>query len=309
MNARALVIGGNGFIGSHLVDRLVEEGWHTVVLDVQGRRYNDMPESVRFVQGDYRQPFILREALEGIDVVFHLAWTTIHETANRAPVDDIEANLIPSVRLLETCRHMEIGRIVFLSSGGTIYGEAKELPIPETHPQNPITAYGVTKLAVEKYLGMYRHLYGLESVILRPSNPYGPRQDPLRGQGAVTTFLYRVAKGLPITLWGDGQTTRDFFYVADLAEALLAGAMHTIGPEHIFNIGGGVEVTLSALLRLVEDVTGNATRICYEPERAFDAPRVFLDTNRARDSLQWQSQTSLRTGIALTWQWLQSALI
>lgn len=302
---RALVIGGNGFIGSHLTDRLALEGWQVAVLDVQPRRYDDMPDGVRFYQGDYGQSFILREALEDAEVVYHLAWTTIHETANREPIEDIKANLIPSVRLLEMCRRMKIPRIVFLSSGGTVYGTVEQIPTAETHPQNPVTAYGITKLAVEKYLAIFRHLYGLESVILRASNPYGPRQDPLRGQGAVTTFLYRVSKGLPIVLWGDGRITRDFFYVSDLAEALLAGAVQPVGPENVFNIGGGTETSLRELVHLVEETTGKPALVECQPPRAFDVPRVCLDTRRARKAWDWTPKVPLQEGLARTWCWLQ----
>lgn len=304
---KALVIGGNGFIGSHLVDRLVHEAWQTVVLDVQGRRYNDMPPGVRFIQGDFDKSLLLREALEGVDVVFHLAWATIHVVANRDPIEDIQANLIPSVRLFEMCRQMKTPRVVFLSSGGTVYGAAEQLPVSEIHPQNPLTAYGITKLAVEKYLKLFRHLYGLESVILRPSNPYGPRQDPLRGQGAIMTFLHRVANGLPITLWGDGKITRDYFYISDLVDALLAGAVQPIDleTESIFNVGGGEEISLIELVRLVEEVTGMTAVVDYQPTRAFDAPRICLDTQRAREVLGWRARMPLREGIAETWKWVQ----
>lgn len=302
---KALVVGGNGFIGSHLVDRLARAGWSTVVLDIQGRRYNDMPDGVRFIQGDFSQSFILREALEGVEVVFHLAWTTIHEVANREPIEDIRANLIPAVCLLETCRQMQVPRVVFLSSGGTVYGEAEYLPILETHPQNPLTAYGVTKLAVEKYIAMFRHLYGLESVILRPSNPYGPRQDPLRGQGVVTAFLYCVSKGLPVMLFGDGGTTRDFFYVSDLVEALVASAVQTVGPESVFNVGGGKEISLLDVLDVTEKVIGKSALVEYRPSRPFDAPRICLDVRRASRVLQWAPQVSLKEGVERTWQWLR----
>jgi UDP-glucose 4-epimerase len=242
---KALVVGGNGFIGSHLVDELVERGYEVVVLDLQERRYDPMPPSVHFVRGDLTQSYLLREALTGVDVVFHLAWASIHEISIQDPAADVNANLVPSILLLEACRQAEIKKVVFTSSGGTVYGPAQSLPISETHPQNPINSYGITKLTVEKYLQMFWHLYQLDYVILRPSVPYGPRQNPLGRQGAAAVLLYRVGRSLPVTIWGDGHVSRDYFYVTDLVEALIAGAELEPGPAGVFNIGGREEVSLA----------------------------------------------------------------
>lgn len=302
---RALVTGGNGFVGSHLVDQLVERNWEVTIFDLHERRYDPLPSAVHFIRGDLSQAHLVREATAGVDVVFHLAWTTIHEVSNQDPEADVTTNLIPTLRLLEACRHAGVGRVVFVSSGGTVYGPAQTLPIPETHPQNPINAYGITKLAVEKYLYMFRHLYGLDYAILRPSVPYGPRQNPLARQGAVAVFLYRVAQGLPVTIWGDGGVTRDYFYVSDLAEALIAGARSELGEGRIFNIGGGQEVSLIQLLRMIEEAVGKRARVEYTPARQFDAPRIVLDTGPARQELGWQPKVSLADGLAQTWKWMR----
>ena len=168
---KALVIGGNGFIGSHLVDELLKQDWEVVVLDFQERRYGPMPPSVHFIRGDLNQTYLVREALAGVEIVFHLAWATIHETSNQDPAADITANLIPSIHLFEACRLMGVRRLVFTSSGGTVYGPAQTLPIAETHPQNPINGYGITKLAVEKYLHMFHHLHGARLFFHHRSGP------------------------------------------------------------------------------------------------------------------------------------------
>ena len=247
---KALVVGGNGFIGSHLVDKLAESGWDVVVFDLRERRYEELPPQVQFIRGDLGQPYLIREAVTKVDVVFHLAWATIHETSNQHPAEDVSASLIPSIRLLETCKRAGAARVIFVSSGGTVYGptDDDQLPVSEAHPQNPINAYGVNKLAFEKYLLMFKHLYDLNYAILRPSVPYGPRQNPLARQGAIAVFLYRVSHGLPITIWGDGTTTRDYFYVSDLVDALLACAESELAKEHVFNIGGTDEVSLNELI-------------------------------------------------------------
>lgn len=305
---RALVIGGNGFIGSHLVDQLVERRWDVSVLDLHERRYDPVPARVRFIRGDLTQSYLVREALAGVDIVFHLAWATIHEVSNQDPAADVHANLVPSIHLIEACHQAAVSRVIFTSSGGTVYGPAQRLPIPETHPKNPINAYGITKLAVEKYLQMFRHLYGLDYAILRPSVPYGPRQNPLGRQGAVAVFLYRVAHDLPVTIWGDGSITRDYFYVSDLVEALIASAEQGLGQNRSFNIGGAEEISLIQLLELAEKTVGKKAIIEYKPARNFDAPRIVLDTSLARQELNWRPRVMLAEGLAKTWAWMSSTI-
>ncbi|MCB0164752.1 MAG: NAD-dependent epimerase/dehydratase family protein [Anaerolineae bacterium] len=301
---RALVIGGNGFIGSHLVDALSARGWKVTVYDLYERRYDPLPPQVRYIKGDLSQTYLLRQAVTETDVVFHLAWATIHEVANNDPTGDITANLIPSLHLIEICRQVGVRRLVFMSSGGTVYGPTDNLPISETHPQHPITAYGITKLAVEKYLQMFHHLYDLDYAILRPSVPFGPRQNPLARQGVVSVFLYRISRDLPITIWGDGSVTRDYFYISDLTNAIIAVAESEILNHRVFNIGGGQEISLLQLLELVEEVIGKKGKVNSAPARKFDIPRLLLDTQLATQELAWQPQVFMKQGIVQTWQWM-----
>jgi UDP-glucose 4-epimerase len=243
-----------------------------------------------------------------VDVVFHLAWTTVHETSNQDPAADASANLIPSIRLLEDCLRAGIGRVVFTSSGGTVYGQVRSTPTPETHPQNPISGYGITKLAVEHYLQMFGHLYGLDYAILRPSVPYGPRQNPLGNQGAAAVFLYRVARNLPVTIWGDGSISRDFFFVTDLVDALVKAATAQLSLPRVFNIGGAELVTLNELLRRVELTLGRRAEVHYQATRSFDADRVHLDTRLAQKELGWQPTVQLEEGLRRTAAWMASHL-
>lgn len=305
---KALVVGGNGFIGSHLVDGLLRQDWRVVVLDLYERRYDPIPEGVQFIRGDLSQAYLVREALVGVDTVFHLAWATIHEVSNQDPSADVEANLVPSIQLLEACRQSAVQRVVFTSSGGTVYGPTTRLPIAETQLQNPVNGYGITKLAVEKYLHMFRHLYGLDYAVIRPSVPYGPRQNPLGRQGAIAVFLYRISRGLPLTIWGDGNVTRDYFYVGDLVTALTAAAEHPLDGERVFNIGGGREVSLNHLVKSIEAVVGLPADVRYEEARDFDVQRLCLDTRRAAEILAWSPKVNLEEGLSRTWQWMQRAL-
>ena len=310
--SRALVVGGNGFIGAHLVQKLVETGWEVTVLHkYEQPRYSKMPVPVRFLRGDLTQESLLAEAVAGQDVVFHLLWTTtaIHEVANRDPAADVQANLLPTIHLIEACRAAGVGRLLFTSSGGTVYGRTPVAPIPEDHPNNPVNAYGVSKLAVEKYLQMFHHLHDLDFAIFRPSVPYGPYQNPLARQGAVAVFLYRVAKGLPLTIWGDGSVTRDYFYVSDLVDALILGGKQALNEQRIFNLGGAEEVSLNHLIDLVEETVGQKAIVEYQPARDFDAPRVLLDTNRAQTVLGWQPKVLMKDGLAKTWEWMQATIL
>lgn len=305
---KALVIGGNGFIGSHLVDALLDLDWDVSVLDVQERRFDAMPPRVHFIRGELSQEFLVREALQDANVVFHLAWSTIHEIANRDPAADVLANLVPTVRLIEACSQFGTGRVVFVSSGGTVYGPAKRWPIKEIDAQDPITAYGITKLATEKYLQMYHHLHGLDYAILRPSVPFGPRQNPLARQGAVAVFLYRVAHGLPITIYGDGNTTRDYFYISDLVDAFVRCANVRLDEHRIFNIGGNQEVSLLDLVMLVEKTVGKKAILEHLPDRSFDVKRIVLDTTQAQRILDWCPKVSFVSGLDNTWRWMSSAV-
>ena len=291
------------------MDKLSETGWAVVVLDLNERRYDPAPPQVHFIKGDLGQSRLLGEALKGVDIVFHLAWSTIHETSIQDPIADVASNVIPSIRLIQACTDAGVGRIVFVSSGGTIYQPTDKMPMCETHPQDPISAYGISKLAVEKYLHMFRHLYGLDYAILRPSVPYGPRQNPLRTQGSVVVFLYHVGYGLPVTIWGDGSTTRDYFYISDLVEALIAAAERELHQNRVFNVGGSQEVSLMQLVGLVEQTVGQKACIEYKPARKFDAGRIVLDTSLASRELGWRCKISLEQGLAQTWEWMSSAAV
>jgi UDP-glucose 4-epimerase len=259
---------------------------------------------VEHISSSLDTDYAVRESLVGVDVVFHLAWTSIHEVATRDPGADVTTNLLSSLRLISGCRQENVQRLVFLSSGGTVYGPARYLPVDENHPTDPISAYGITKLAVEKYLQMYHHLYGLPYMVLRPSVPYGPGQDPRRRQGAVVTFLSRIANHERLEIWGDGSVIRDYFYIGDLIAAIVAAAQVDDPTERIVNIGGGRGYSLNDLIGVIESVVGKNAQVVYEPGRPFDVPSLVLDTSRAKEVLGWAPQVELPRGIEHTWRWI-----
>jgi UDP-glucose 4-epimerase len=307
-NMNILVTGGNGFIGSHLVKALAATGHHhVVVLDLYPLPSDALPANVVFIQANLTDYSLVRQIIEdhGIELVYHLAWATIHETSLKDPSADVHTNLITSIKLLDICRDAGVKRVIFLSSGGTVYGIPQIVPTPEEHPTNPICAYGITKLAVEKYLYLHAHLYGLEYVILRPSVPYGPRQNPHRRQGAVAVFLYHALRGQPVTIWGNGDVVRDYFYIADLIQAMLMVQTVRVGEYPIFNLGGGQGYTLNELIQVIEDVLGCTIQTQYYVSRKFDVPQLQLDCRKAAAQLGWQPATPLTEGIRKTVTWFE----
>ena len=306
-----LVTGGNGFIGSHLVNQLAASKQHRVtVFDLYPRPYDAIPDGVQFIQGTLGNANLIRQTLvdQGIEVVYHLAWSTIHETALKNPAADIEQNLIPSVNLLEACLDADVKRFVYLSSGGTIYGTPQSLPVREDHPTRPISAYGITKLTVEKYVQMYSYLHGMNYTIFRPSVPYGPYQNPHRRQGAVSVFIYHALRGEPVTIWGDGEVQRDYFYVDDLTRALLSALDSPMSANAVINLGGTKVYTLNQLVENIEQTLKVKIQVRYEPARNFDVPRLQLDTHAASELLHWQPEVSLSEGIARTAEWIKATV-
>lgn len=306
---RVLITGGNGFIGSHLVDQALLAGWDVSVYDKADEKFRGRQDGVHYLRGDLQTDGVPQEALSGQDVVFHLACSTIHKTSNDDPVFDIQSNVVSTVKLLQQCVAAEVKRFVFLSSGGTVYGIPQKLPVTESHSTNPICSYGIQKLAIEKYLGMFHHLYGLDYLALRPSNPYGERQDFRQEQGAVTVFLGKLALGEPITIWGDGETVRDYFYVEDLARACLDAATKKL-ERRVLNISSGVGLSLNQLLARIEDVLALKTLVKRNSSssRPFDVPKLYLDNSQAERVLSWRPRVTLDEGIVRTWRWVQSVV-
>jgi UDP-glucose 4-epimerase len=296
---RALVIGGNGFIGSSLVGRLRAQGVTVRVLDIGQPRTDVTWESVEFVQGSLADGSVLPQVLAGVDVVFHLASTTVPGTSNLDPAADVQGNLVATLGLLQAMRATGVRRIVYFSSGGAVYGNTSVAAVSESQPLHPVSSYGVVKAAIENYLHMYRELGDLDPVVLRPSNPYGPRQSTAGVQGAVGTFLALALRGEPIRIWGDGEVVRDYLFIDDLVElAARAGLASDTGT---FNVGSGTGHSLNQLCALVSQVTGRTLDIQYLPGRPFDVKRIVLDTGAARAAFAWSPRVPLAEGVERTW--------
>jgi UDP-glucose 4-epimerase len=300
-----LVLGGNGFIGSHIVDQLLAEGHHVRVFDKYEEYYRKPIPSVDYHYGDFGNRGLLMEALTDMDIVFHLIGTTLPKTSNDDPAFDVQSNVIETLFLLEQCLRQKVKKVIFISSGGTVYGTPKYLPIDEQHPTDPVVSYGITKLTIEKYLLMFQRLYGLQTTILRVSNPIGQRQRVETAQGAVTVFLHHALHGQPIEIWGDGSVTRDYIYIDDVARAF-ARSVEYSGTHSVFNISSGIGTSLNELVSMIGDVLGRRIDCRYLESRPFDVPVSILSNALAKDQLGWAPQVTLREGIVLTAQWMRS---
>jgi UDP-glucose 4-epimerase len=299
-----LVLGGNGFIGTHLVDRLLADGHEVRVFDKYEERYRKPLAQVDYRFGEFGNRGLLAEALQDVDIVFHLISTSLPKTSNDDPAFDVSSNVVETLFLLEQCVAQRTRKVVFISSGGTVYGRPDRLPIGEESPTNPECSYGITKLTIEKYLALYLHLHGLEYTVVRPSNPYGSRQNPHGIQGAVSVFLGRIAEGKPIEIWGDGEVVRDYLYVDDLVDGICRAAF-TPSAERVFNVGSGEGLSLNRLVAIMRDVTRQEVRVNYTPARSFDVPAIYLDIGRASNELSWKPAVSIEEGLLQTWRFVR----
>lgn len=303
---RCLVLGGRGFVGSHLIEKMLEHGYFVRCFDRMPATHPDHlagQTGLELYEGDIMSEDSLLEAMSGCDVCIHLASTTLPKSSNADPQYDIESNLLGSVKLLQQAIKTGIRKIVFLSSGGTVYGSSNQQKISESHPTNPITSYGITKLAIEKYLGLFKQLHGLDYTVLRASNLYGPRQPVHRNQGAVATFLQKALNNEEIEIWGDGHITRDYIYIEDMVSALLS-SIHYAGDQTVFNIGSAVGTSLNELLDRIDQILGRPTRRKYLEGRPFDVPANVLDIHLAAQELQWTPGVSLDEGLSKYAKWM-----
>lgn len=306
---RILILGGGGFIGTHLAAALLAAGHAVTVFERPGVREHSPASSlpgIEWAEGDFSKADDVGPALAGKTAIFHLVSTTVPTTSNANPAFDVSSNVVGTISLLEAARTAGVGRTIFLSSGGTVYGVPKTLPIAEDHPLEPISSYGIGKLAIESYLRLFEHLYGQRYQVVRLSNPFGPHQRPNTGQGVIATFLDRAMQGLPLEVWGDGSTVRDYIYVADVVEALIAMLSYD-GSARVLNLGSGVGRSIVEIVGALEGLLGRKLEVIYRDAKAHDVPINVLDISQIRNELGWMPRTSLEAGILLTYQHLIAA--
>src|SRR4051794_27385201 len=306
---RALVTGGAGFIGSNLVDALLEEGAEVDVVDtlVTGRRSNleegALDRGARLHEVDITDKTALTALVADVapDVIFHLAAQIDVRKSIEDPAFDATVNVVGTINVLEAARQAGVGRVVNTSTGGAIYGDAQRIPSAEDEPALPMAAYGQSKFDAERYLGWYGRLYGQSNVTLRLGNVYGPRQDPLGEAGVIAIFCGKLRAGERPTIYGDGTQTRDYVYVGDVVAAQIAAGKSTVSGE--INVGTGQETTVLDIVQVMKELEPDAAA-SFEPEfadaRLGEIERSCLDVTRAREELGFEAQTSLKDGMRRT---------
>lgn len=305
--SQTLVIGGGGFIGSHLVSALLLQGRRVRVLELPYRTHiKTIPQhsNLEWIEGNFGNTHDISRALSDVDAVFHLVSTTQPQSSNDNPRFDIQSNLLATIGLLEQMCAMPEVPLIFISSGGTVYGRPQQTPIPETHPTEPQCSYGIVKLAIEKYLALYHLMHGINYRVLRLANPYGPGQERNRTQGVIGTFLSRILQGQPLEVWGDGSVVRDYVYIGDISSALLQVERYQ-GKKRIFNIGSAIGHSVIEIIAAIERVSDKKVDVHFSAKREFDVSVSVLDIQRAQKELGWQPYTTLDDGLCATLAWMK----
>lgn len=307
---KTLVTGGAGFIGSNLAKSLLDDGHDVVVLDnfSSGYRVNlaELPRA-RIIEGDVRDQAVVDKAVEGCEVVFHLAASVGNTRSIERPIEDSEVNVLGTLRVLEAARHNGTRKVVFSSSAG-IFGELKTLPIREDHPVEPDTSYGASKLGAEKLCLAYAKLYPLECVCLRYFNVYGVNQRFDAYGNVIPIFVHRALRGEPLTIHGDGEQTRDFVNVRDVAQANYRAAMAR-GVSGAFNIASGTRVTINSLAAMLVDAMGTKIDVHHGPPRPGDVRHSLADVSAARAAFGFEPAVGLREGLAEYVNWARGAMV
>jgi UDP-glucose 4-epimerase len=305
---RVLVLGGGGFIGSAVCDELLRRGYGVRVFErprVAPYRTFNPNEPMEWTNGDLQSTADIREVLKTMDAVVHLVSTTLPKGSNEDTIFDVQTNVIGTLQVLNMMVELGIRRIVFISSGGTVYGLPKTLPIDENHPTDPLVSYGITKLVIEKYLALYSSVHGISSVVLRVANPYGPRQRVETAQGAIGVFVHKALNNQPVQIWGDGCVIRDYIHVSDVAAAFAAAVAYDGSRSLVLNVGSGRGERLLDLLTSIENCLHRTVAVEFLPSRNIDVPSNILDISRAREILGWAPTVSLNDGIAETIAWFR----
>lgn len=302
--AKTLLVGGTGFLGKNLIARFQHDSRPFKVVS----RSVVEPEFAADTcfKADIRDGTCWDTLLSDVDTIIHLVHSTHPASSMQNISEDIISNIPPSVMLMQAAIRHGVRRLIFISSGGTVYGIPQYLPIDEDHPTDPICSYGITKLAIEKYLAMFSTLHpSLTGIILRLSNPYGPFQQTCTGQGVISHFLARVSQNLPLTIWGDGNVTRDFIHIDDVMRAITM-ILDTHIDSAVFNLSSGYGLTINQIVDVISSVTGKNVLTERHPGRVIDIPHVVLDPTKIKKTLQWEPKITINEGVLKLWNQINS---
>ena len=295
---KALLLGGSGFIGTKFIMEFQKKGDEIVIFDKTKpvfKEENEYQEKMQFIGGDFNEETDFLSLTKDIDIVFHFISTT-NVGSQKSVNEEIKENIIPTVNLLEACVTNSVKRFVFLSSGGTVYGRGNGVPFSEHHPLYPISSYGVQKVTIEKYIHLFWELYGLDYRIIRISNPYGVGQSPNKGQGVIAAFSYAAVEKMPIKIFGDGMSIRDYIHIDDVVEAIYKIAAYD-GDIKVINLGSGHGVSVNDIVDVISKQIDYSIEVIHLPERKVDVPYSVLNTSLYQSVFGGNSFIPIEKGI------------
>lgn len=296
---KVLLIGGNGFVGSHVADMLLDMGASVRVLDRYPERFRPPNDKIDYRIGDFSDKVHLESALKNVDTVIHLQSTTVPSTSERNSLFDIESNLIPTIKLLDAMVKEGCTRLIYISSGGAVYGKPAAIPIVENSPLNPISSYGVVKCSIEKYINYYCQ-YGIQPLILRPSNLYGCRQSNVGVLGLINTLLEKALKQEKVIIFGDGSVIKDYIHIDDMVHFMRSAiSKNLVGT---YNVGSGIGHSVNDVIDIVEKVIGRPLTIERQPSKSYDVDRIVLAIDKAKTDGNWNPETPMEEGIGKVWK-------
>ena len=296
-----LIVGATGFVGKAVVEALRARGRAVRAVSRSPRP----PEpGVEWVRADLTEPGDVEGLAEGASASVHLATSAVPRVLEHDPVRDVRENLVPVIHLHDELARAGVGKHFFISSGGTVYGPSDRPMLDERDPTRPISSYGIHKLAAEGHVARLAHRHGVHCTVLRPSNPYGPGQDPNGGLGLVASALRRALDDEPIVVWGDGSVVRDYVYVTDVADAIVR-ALDYRGDEPVLNCGSGQGLSVNEVIDHVAEATGRRPRVDYQDPRRMDVPRSVLSIDRLRRECDWRPRVDIQQGLRLFRAWME----
>ena len=296
---KILVLGGQGFIGYNLCLRLLNDK-HEIIVFEKSINNDKIIKGVEYIEGDFTEIEKYIDIFNGVDAVYHLISTSNAVTSNYDRVMDINNNVISTIKLLDICKEKDNIKVIFSSSGGTVYGNSQAVPLKETSITNPITTYGINKLMIENYLYLYNKLFGLNYTVLRIANPYGPFHVS-NSQGLINVFLKKILDNEVIEIWGDGSVIRDYIYIDDVIEALYLSLKKETNSK-ILNIGSSYGISINDIIKIMKDDLKLSFDVIYKESRNVDVNKNYLDISLAQKELNWVPKTNLVTGIQKTYK-------
>lgn len=304
---RCVVLGGGGFIGTNLCRELVRRNARVRAYGAHSS-FPDALEQVEWTGGSFDDHDALAQVVAGSEAVFHLIGGSVPAKSNLDPIGDLKMSVVNTLALLDLCRRHGVRKVIFASSGGTVYGIPQQTPIAETHPTEPISAYGVSKLTAEKYLALYGYLHGVDYCVLRVANPFGPYQIPVNSQGVVCAVMHKALCGEPVEIWGDGEVVRDFIFISDVVDAMIR-AVDYQGPHHVFNVGSGAGRSINQIVADTQSaLDGRPVETVYKASRPADVPTNVLDISLIEREMGWRPQVAWMDGLRRTAAWMAQSL-